>query len=122
MCGITEWRGIPLTVIMDHIDGNSNNSNLSNLRLICSNCDMLLLHINPKIKNPADIIDDNDIKRVKVIKASLLMESNHRLLFTKKLCCHYHQAGIYKLYFKIGRNDRIRTVILQLLLIFMYLN
>ena len=27
---------------MDHIDGNSENNRLDNLRLICSNCDMQL--------------------------------------------------------------------------------
>lgn len=39
LCGITEWQGMPLVVIMDHIDGNSDNNELLNLRLICSNCD-----------------------------------------------------------------------------------
>lgn len=41
LCGISEWRGFPLVVIMDHINGNSNDNSLSNLRLICSNCDTL---------------------------------------------------------------------------------
>lgn len=41
ICGITEWQGKPLMTIMDHINGNSNDWNLSNLRLICSNCDTL---------------------------------------------------------------------------------
>ena len=40
-CGITEWGGKPLVVIMDHINGNSDDWQLSNLRLICSNCDTL---------------------------------------------------------------------------------
>jgi hypothetical protein len=39
ICGITEWQNKPLVVIMDHIDGNSDNDNLNNLRLVCSNCD-----------------------------------------------------------------------------------
>ena len=41
MCCISEWQGRPLTIILDHIDGNSDNWVLSNLRLICSNCDTL---------------------------------------------------------------------------------
>ena len=42
LCGITEWQGMPLVTIMDHIDGNSSNWKLDNLRLLCSNCDSTL--------------------------------------------------------------------------------
>lgn len=38
-CGIgTEWNGKPLTLQMDHIDGNSDNNTLSNLQILCPNC------------------------------------------------------------------------------------
>ena len=39
LCGITEWQGKPLVVIIDHISGNSDDNTLKNLRLVCSNCD-----------------------------------------------------------------------------------
>ena len=42
ICGIKDWRGKPLVKILDHIDGNSENTQLSNLRLVCSNCDSQL--------------------------------------------------------------------------------
>jgi len=42
VCGITEWCGQPVPLVMDHIDGNSNNWLLVNLRLVCGNCDMQL--------------------------------------------------------------------------------
>jgi hypothetical protein len=38
-CGISEWHGQPVLLICDHINGNSEDWSLSNLRLICSNCD-----------------------------------------------------------------------------------
>lgn len=41
MCSFTEWGGKPILLILDHIDGNSDNCSLENLRLICSNCDTL---------------------------------------------------------------------------------
>lgn len=39
LCGITEWQGAPVSLILDHIDGNSDDWSLNNLRLICPNCD-----------------------------------------------------------------------------------
>jgi Zn finger protein HypA/HybF involved in hydrogenase expression len=32
------WNGNPLTLQVDHIDGNSENNTLDNLRLLCPNC------------------------------------------------------------------------------------
>lgn len=37
-CGIYSWMGKPLTLQLDHIDGDSTNNILSNLRLLCPNC------------------------------------------------------------------------------------
>jgi hypothetical protein len=39
VCRITNtWNNMPLTLQLDHIDGNSDNNNLRNLRLVCPNC------------------------------------------------------------------------------------
>lgn len=37
-CGIDEWLNNPITLHMDHIDGNPRNNKLDNLRLLCPNC------------------------------------------------------------------------------------
>ena len=37
-CHITEWNGKPITIELDHIDGNRNNHSLENLKMLCPNC------------------------------------------------------------------------------------
>lgn len=47
ICGITEWMGKEVPLVVDHIDGNAENCSVSNFRLVCGNCDMQL----PTYKN-----------------------------------------------------------------------
>jgi len=47
ICGIKDWNGKGLVLVMDHIDGDSTNNSLENLRLVCPNCDSQL----PTFKN-----------------------------------------------------------------------
>lgn len=47
ICNRSTWEGNQIPLVLDHIDGNSNNNLGSNLRLVCGNCDMLL----PTYKN-----------------------------------------------------------------------
>ena len=42
ICGTLEWNGKPVPLVLDHVDGNSENCLRSNLRLVCGNCDMQL--------------------------------------------------------------------------------
>lgn len=37
-CGVSEWNGLPILCELDHIDGNSRNHRLKNLRILCPNC------------------------------------------------------------------------------------
>lgn len=37
-CGIFEWNGKPITLEVEHIDGNSGNSSPENVCLLCPNC------------------------------------------------------------------------------------
>ena len=40
ICNTSKWMGRDVPLVLDHIDGNSDNWDLLNLRLICGNCDM----------------------------------------------------------------------------------
>lgn len=37
-CGLSEWRGKPLSVHIDHINGVRDDHRLENLRMLCPNC------------------------------------------------------------------------------------
>jgi len=39
ICKLSEWMGKPMPLVLDHISGNSEDGSLSNLRVICNNCD-----------------------------------------------------------------------------------
>lgn len=42
ICNLKDWFGKPIPLILDHIDGNSDNWLVPNLRMICPNCDTFL--------------------------------------------------------------------------------
>ena len=37
-CGVSEWRGAPLSLELDHVNGDHADNRLENLRLLCPNC------------------------------------------------------------------------------------
>lgn len=39
ICGIDKWRGEPIVLRLDHINGDGGNHDLTNLRFLCPNCD-----------------------------------------------------------------------------------
>jgi hypothetical protein len=40
-CDLSRWRGRPIPLELDHIDGDRTNNELQNLRLLCPNCHAL---------------------------------------------------------------------------------
>lgn len=40
-CGITHWLGNPTPLELHHIDGNTKNNDLENIKILCPNCHTL---------------------------------------------------------------------------------
>lgn len=38
ICELTEWRGQPLSLVLDHINGDNTDHRIENLRFLCPNC------------------------------------------------------------------------------------
>lgn len=38
ICKLSTWNDLPIPIELDHIDGNNQNNNLENLRILCPNC------------------------------------------------------------------------------------
>jgi hypothetical protein len=47
ICQLSTWLYKSIPLVLDHIDGNSDNNQMNNLRIICNNCDAIL----PTFKN-----------------------------------------------------------------------
>jgi len=42
ICNLTQWRGEPVPLVLDHINGDAADWRVANLRMVCGNCDMQL--------------------------------------------------------------------------------
>lgn len=65
LCGISMWQGIPLSLQLDHIDGNRNNELRSNLRLLCPNCHSITPTYGGKNANQRRVSDEDLLAAIK---------------------------------------------------------
>lgn len=53
MCGLAEWRGDPISLELDHINGDHTDNRLENLRILCSNCHATTENVVREEQKPA---------------------------------------------------------------------
>ena len=78
ICGLTEWNNKPLMMQLDHIDGNSSNNRIENLRLLCPNCHSQTdTYCGKSINKGKKIVSDEDLtkalKETKNVRQALIM-------------------------------------------------
>ena len=59
-CGLTRWLDGEMPLQLDHKDGNKENNNLQNLRLLCPNCHALTPQYRLKNEHKGDTYSNRD--------------------------------------------------------------
>ncbi len=84
LCNNTEWLSKPIALELHHIDGNSENNNLTNLQMLCPNCHATTPNYRGKNKKskPKVVVTDDEL--VSIIKDSYTIR---QALIRVKLSC-----------------------------------
>lgn len=64
-CGLTEWLDVKIPLELEHVDGDNENNELSNLTLLCPNCHALTPTYrgkNQKRARMAELVDADPLK------------------------------------------------------------
>lgn len=65
-CKNTEWNGIPITLELEHMDGDHWNNNRENLKLLCPNCHSQTKTWRRRNKRQKIVSDDEIIQKIKL--------------------------------------------------------
>jgi hypothetical protein len=75
-CGIgPKWRGRPMTLEMDHINGDNSDNRLKNLRILCLNChSQTPTFRRPKgLRPPRELVSREIVVKTIVVGSGILM-------------------------------------------------
>jgi hypothetical protein len=102
-CKLTDWQNQPITLEVEHIDGDKWNNKRDNLELLCPNChSQTATYKRKNKKNENQYISDNII--IEKIKANP-HKSINQILSELKLC--NKGGGNYDRIYKLCRNNTL---------------
>ena len=82
VCGLKpEWNGKPLTLVLDHIDGDHTNNEISNLHWVCPNCNSQLTTTGYKGYKKYDEYGN------RIVEDRIPIEDNHEKNNRQKIRC-----------------------------------
>lgn len=121
ICGIDTWLGLPLSLHVDHIDGDHTNNNIENLRYLCPNCHTQtktfgrgipdyskrpLQPLNRIYKKPHNAVFAKNTKYDKPVRTRII---NECLITYKCGICNIHAYNNTHLNLQIDHIDGDRT-------------
>lgn len=56
LCGLTEWRGQPLSMALHHLNGDGRDNRLENLQLLCPNCHSQTENFAGRGRRPLELV------------------------------------------------------------------
>lgn len=113
VCNITEWKGIKISLELDHIDGDTSNNVKDNLRYLCPNCHSIT--DTYKGKNRKDLLKNQNIDNKKSVIGfkediiKLYKEGNNISQILKQLGLNV--GGNYLLIYKILKENNIEILV-----------
>jgi 5-methylcytosine-specific restriction endonuclease McrA len=97
------WRGKPITLELDHINGDTRDNRLENLRFMCPNCHTQ----TPTYKNKNKHNRTNDVSDRQLLESLKSNSSIYKALQQVGLSGSGNYKRAYKIMFKNAQNDEV---------------
>jgi hypothetical protein len=114
-CGLSEWMNHPITLELEHVDGNNRNNIETNLKLLCPNCHALTYtwrgrNINSGVMKVSDADLISALSRSKSIRQALLLVGLSAKGGNYVRCNDLIHKGLVELGYTLGSSPTMATI------------